>query len=107
MNYESGIDSVPRFDAHIEIYGQDKTIRIQWDTPFVKGLPVTLNVCENVNNGYRETQIRRTYEDPYTLELKAFHALVVNGTPVKTTAEDARNDTIIFQMIMRSSLNPV
>lgn len=107
VSYESGLDSVPRFDAHIEIYSQDKTIRVQWDTPYVKGLPVVLHVCENANNGYRETQIRRTYEDPYTLELKAFYALVVNGTPVKTTAEDAENDVRIFQMIVKNGFNPI
>jgi hypothetical protein len=26
--YESGIDSVPRFDAHLTVYGERKTVRI-------------------------------------------------------------------------------
>ena len=69
----------------------------------MKGLPVTLHIAENIDGAYRETMIRRTYEDPYTLELKELYGMVVDGKPVKTTAEDAMNDTKIFQMIMQAS----
>ncbi|EIT80759.1 hypothetical protein AO1008_07031 [Aspergillus oryzae 100-8] len=44
----------------------------------------------------------RTYEDPYTLQLKELYDWVVHGTPVKTTAEDAELDSHIFQMIMKA-----
>ena len=60
------MDSVPRFDALIEIYSQNKSVRIQYDTPYVGGPPTTLHTCEKDGDGYRETVIRRTYEDPYT-----------------------------------------
>lgn len=33
VTYESGIDLVPRFDAHLTIYGERKTVSIQYDTP--------------------------------------------------------------------------
>ncbi|KAJ1709744.1 NAD binding Rossmann fold oxidoreductase [Aspergillus flavus] len=102
VSYESGMDSVPRFDAHIEIYSQNKSVRIQYDTPYVKGLPTTLHISEKDGDGYRETIIRRTYEDPYTLQLKELYDWVVHGTPVKTTAEDAELDSHIFQMIMKA-----
>ena len=35
VTYESGIDSVPRFDAHLAIYGEKKTVSIHYDTPYV------------------------------------------------------------------------
>lgn len=73
VSYESGIDSVPLFDAHIEIYSQNKSVRVQYDTPYVKGLQTTLHICEKDGDGYRETIIRRTYEDPYTLQLKELY----------------------------------
>lgn len=103
MSYESGIDSVPRFDAHIEIYAHDKSVRIQYDTPYVKGLPTTLHISEKASEGYRETILRRTYEDPYTLQLKQLYQWVVHGRSVKTTAEDSLNDFKIFQMIMQAA----
>jgi predicted dehydrogenase len=33
VTYESGIDLVPRFDAHLAVYGEKKTVSIQYDTP--------------------------------------------------------------------------
>ncbi|KAJ9609299.1 hypothetical protein H2204_015564 [Knufia peltigerae] len=70
--YESGIDNIPRFDAHLEIYSSSKVIRVQYDTPYIKGLPVTMHIVENVDGAYHETTIRKTYEDPYTLERKNY-----------------------------------
>ena len=102
VSYESGIDNVPRFDAHLEIYSMAKSIHVQYDTPYVKGLPVTMHIRENDNGAYRETTVRRTYEDPYTLEMKALYELVMKGTPVKTTAEEAAQDLRIFQMVMKA-----
>src|SRR6516162_2076143 len=31
--FETGIDGIARFDAHLEVYGTDKVVRIQYDTP--------------------------------------------------------------------------
>ncbi|KXJ97327.1 hypothetical protein Micbo1qcDRAFT_200035 [Microdochium bolleyi] len=101
VSYESGLDKVPRFDAHLEIYSAEKTIRIQYDTPYVKGLPVTMHIVENASGAYRETIVRKTYEDPYTLELKRLYELVVEDKPVKTTPEDALQDLEVFGMIVK------
>lgn len=40
-----------------------------------------------------------SYEDAYTAELKAFHECVVNGMPIKTTAEDAASDLKLYEMM--------
>ncbi|EMD00747.1 hypothetical protein BAUCODRAFT_29104 [Baudoinia panamericana UAMH 10762] len=101
-SYESGIDEIPRFDAHLEVYSPTKQVTVQYDTPYVKGLPVTMTVRENVEGVYNERFVRKTYEDPYTLEMKQLHQLVTEGKAVKTTAEDAANDLRIFQMIMEA-----
>jgi len=107
--FESGINAVPVFDANIEVYSADKIVRVQYDTPYVKGLPVTMTIREKVDSlrpetdsfGYAERTVRRTYEDPYTLEMLEFYNCVVHGKPVKTTPEDARQDLEIFKMILQ------
>lgn len=38
VTYESGIDNVPGFDAHPAVYGKDKTVSLQYNTPYVKEL---------------------------------------------------------------------
>ncbi|KAF4994228.1 hypothetical protein FGRMN_5916 [Fusarium graminum] len=101
VSYESGIDNVPRFDAHLEVYSADKTVRLQYDTPYVKGLPVTMHITENANGAYKESTIRKSYEDPYTQEMKTFWEMVVEGKAAKTTVEDAMQDLELFKMAMR------
>ncbi|PLB46589.1 NAD binding Rossmann fold oxidoreductase [Aspergillus steynii IBT 23096] len=101
--YESGLDSIPRFDAHLEVYTAKKTVRLQYDTPYVKGLPITMHVAENVDGVFQKRTIRRTYEDPYTVELKELHAVVTGEKPVKTTAVDAKQDLEIFRMLVRAA----
>jgi hypothetical protein len=61
-----------------------------------------MHVQENIDGVYKESMIRRTYEDSYTIEMKELHALVVHGKAVKTTAEDAKKDLEIFRMLVRS-----
>ena len=106
VNYESGINDVPIFDAHLEVFSKTKIVKVQWDSPFVKGLPITMTVRENVDNtgAYRETVTRKTYEDPYTLQMRELYALVTEDKPVKTTIEDAAKDIDTFRMIMKAGV---
>lgn len=81
-------------------------MRVQYDTPYVRALPVTLHVTEGGGGAegegvLKQTSIRKTYEDPYTLELKEFWEFVVEGKPVKTTPKDALEDLELFRMILR------
>lgn len=87
------------------MYSARKTVRVQFDTPYVKGLPVTMHTAEKAEGGALKTSVvRTTYEDPYTREMKALYDWYVHGTPVKTTIEDAEKDLKIFGMMMGSNL---
>jgi predicted dehydrogenase len=105
--YESGLNEVPVFDAHIEVYGSDKIVRINYDTPYVKGLPTTMTVREKTTGPrgeecYQERYVRTTYEDSYTVEFKAWYESILSGQQTKTTIEDARQDVDLIQMLMRA-----
>ena len=103
VTYESGIHAVPEFDAHIEVYSQDKIVRVNYDTPYIKGLPITMTVRERVGQaGWQERMIRKTYEDAYTVEFLEMHDCVVNNREPKTSATDARKDVELFQMVLRA-----
>ena len=100
--YESGIDAVPRFDSHVTVYGAKKTVSIQYDTPFVKGLPIKVRVDER--NEFDEVvtrEILSSYEDAYTAELTELHACLTEGREIKTSAEDAINELRLFRMFYR------
>lgn len=60
-------------------------------------------VKETLPDGsYREATIRRTYEDPFLLELQEMHKWVTEGKAPKTTPTDARQDLEILGMLMKA-----
>ncbi|KAJ3946330.1 uncharacterized protein N0V96_004690 [Colletotrichum fioriniae] len=99
--YEMGIDSVLRFDSHVAVYGENKSVTICYDTPFVKGLGITVEIDELNEHGEKSHRsLQTSYEDAYTAELKEWYETVVHGKEVKTSAKDARDDLRLFKMMM-------
>ncbi|KAF4622711.1 hypothetical protein G7Y89_g14316 [Cudoniella acicularis] len=102
VTYESGIDGVPRFDAHLAVYGERKTVSIQYNTPYVKGLPIVVRVDELNEAGEASSrEILSSFEDAYTVELKSLHACFVEGKSIKTTAEDSLQDLKLFDLMYK------
>lgn len=100
VTYESGIDGVPDFDAHLAVYGERKRVMIKYDTPFVKGLAIKVTVWEVNEHGEMETrEVLGSYEDAYTAELLELYECIVNGKQIKTTVEDAMQDLKLYDMI--------
>jgi len=102
VTYETGMDQQGRFDAHIEVYASRKSVKVQYDTPYIRHLPTRWFVSETEGEHYRESVMRPTLTDPYTLELEHLHEAITGGRPVKTTPEDYKKDLLMFQMIMNS-----
>lgn len=102
VTYESGIDEVPDFDAHLAIYGEKKRILIKYDSPYGKGLPIKV-IVQEVNDA-REVQVREmlgSYEDAYTSEMQELYDCLVRGKPIKTTPQDAMQDLEIYAQMYR------
>lgn len=102
VTFETGLDKLRRFDAHIEVYGEEKSIRVQYNTPYIRHLPARLFTGETVGEAYVESEVRPTFKDPYTVELEHFYEVVVNGLEPKTPPEDFLLDLKLFQMIMQA-----
>lgn len=53
------------------MYGKNKTVSIQYDTPYIKGLPIKVKFDEINEHGEAVTRgILSSYEDAYTAEEK-------------------------------------
>ena len=100
--YETGVDEQRRFDAHLEVYGDTSSLRVQYDTPYIRHLPTTLVLDRTEGDGYQRTVLRPHLRDPYTHELEYFHAHVTSGEPVKTGPEDYVEDMELFVQIVRA-----
>jgi predicted dehydrogenase len=102
VTYETGVDDQLRFDAHIELYGASASLRIQYDTPYVRHLPTVLELERTVGDTYERSVIRPHLKDPYTHELEYFHEVVTTGRTPKTTPEDYVQDMELFADIIRA-----
>ncbi len=97
-HYETGIDTIPRFDAHLEVYGNTRTLRVQYDTPYVRNLPTRLHVVEaNGNGGVVEHGVHPTWGDAFVTEWQAFYGNVMERRTPKTSPADFRQDLELFR----------
>ncbi len=101
VSYETGVDEQLRFDAHLEVYGDTASLRVQYDTPYVRHLPTTLVVEETVGDAFRTSITRPHLKDPYTHELEYFHEVATSGTAPKTGPEDFVEDLDLFIELIR------
>ncbi len=97
---ETGVDEQRRFDASIEVYGESKSLRVQYDTPYIRHLPTTLVIQETVGDAFTESVIRPTFKDPYSHELEYFHDVLIQVLTPKTTPEDFMEDLRLMGMIV-------
>ena len=97
---ETGVDDQVRFDAHIEVYGSSRSVRIQYDSPYIRHLPTTLIIQETNGDALEKRVVRPTFKDPYTHELEYFHAVATEGLTPKTTPEDFTQDLRLIHQIV-------
>lgn len=102
VSFETGIDHNRRFDAHIQVYGEEKEIRVQYDTGYIRQLPTRLFLNETKGEAFEERELRPTFTDPYTLELQHFHDVVTHNVQPKTSAEDFLHDLELFKLIINA-----
>ncbi|KAI5240435.1 NAD(P)-binding protein [Aureobasidium subglaciale] len=101
VTYESGIDGVPEFDAHLAVYGENKRVTIFYDSPYIKTQkPVLVRVQEVNDAGEVQTrEIISSFEDAFATEFQDMHDCLVNGKEIKTSAEDAINELKLYDLM--------
>ena len=96
--FETGIDNIPRFDAHLEVYGLERIVRVQYDTPYVRNLPIRLFVTEaNGKGGVVERVEHPVWGDAFVSEWQAFYENVAEKHMPKTSPADFRQDLELFR----------
>ncbi|TDE59709.1 Gfo/Idh/MocA family oxidoreductase [Nonomuraea mesophila] len=102
VTYETGVDDQLRYDTYIEVYGAAGTMKVQYDTPYVRHFPTTLHLELTDGDSYERSVRRPHLKDPYTYELEHFHDAVTTGAAPKTTPEDYVQDMELFADIIRA-----
>lgn len=95
--FETGVNAVARFGAHLEVYGDDRTVRVNYETPYVRNLPVRLVVTEaNGESGVTERVVHPGWGDSFVVEWQAFADNLAQKREPKTSPADFRQDLELF-----------
>ncbi|HVZ00919.1 MAG TPA: Gfo/Idh/MocA family oxidoreductase [Dongiaceae bacterium] len=100
--YEALIDNVARFDARIEVIADRQQLVLNYDTPYVRNLPTRLEITRSSDTETGTEIVGPIYEDPFRIELDAFHDCVEKGTAPKTSLRDSIDDLRLFADIARA-----
>lgn len=78
----------------------------QYDSPYVKGLPITVEVEEVNDHGeIQKRTVLSSYEDAYTAQFQVLHESLTNGKPIKTDLVDALQDLRLYDLLYQSWLS--
>lgn len=101
--YECMIGDVVRFEAGMEINTRWKRIAFEYPTPYIRNLPMRLEVQESTPTGNQLTVHGPFHQDPFDVELRAFHAACVEGAVNRTPPEDSAADLDLFAAIIAAA----
>ena len=100
--FETGIDHIARFDAHLEVYGDEQVVRVQYDTPYFRNSPIRLLTMEtNGQGGVSNRTSHPAWGDPFVEEWKAFYKNVIKNQVPKTDPTDFAQDLELFTEMAR------
>lgn len=104
--FDTGVDSIARFDANLEVFGGRKYVRVQYDTPYVMNLPIRLYIGEpNGRHGVVEQMVHPAWGDPFVNEWMALYDNITLRCTPKTSIADYRQDLVLFQEMARLMRN--
>lgn len=100
--YRAVITDIAEFDAGIDVLTSNQRFRLDYDTPYIRYLPTRLRITTSDDAATGEEIVGPVYEDPFRIELDAFHDAVAHGAPHRTTLEDAAEDLRLFAEVARA-----
>lgn len=96
-HFETTLNNIAKFDVGLSVTGENQIVRIQYDTPYVRNLPVRVFVTEsNGQGGVIERAIHPTWGDAFVAEWRAFYDNVTEHKEPKTSPSDFRKDLELF-----------
>ncbi len=97
--YEIVIDNIARVDAYVEIMGEYKSLKLCYDTPYIRNLPTSLEIQESTENYNKKTIKGPFYSDPFKEELLHFYDVITKNTAMKTPLSDATLDIRLAEQV--------
>lgn len=101
-SYEACVTDIPVFDAGIEILTDATRYDLTTDTPYIRNLPTRLTITTAGPDGACKEVLGPFHEDPFRIQLDAFHDAIALGAPVRSTLADALDDLELIAKTART-----
>lgn len=99
--FETGVDSIPRFDSCLEIYTATDVIRVDFTTPYIRHQPAVLTHLSAVPPaGFASSTRTPSRTDTFVIEWQALHRHLNAGSKPRNSIADARLDLVLFRDMM-------
>lgn len=98
--YECMIGDVVRFEAGFEINARYDRLAFEYPTPYIRNLPMVLDIQHSTDDDNTLSRLGPFYQDPFDVELRAFHAAITQGGENRTPPSDSLADLDLFAAIV-------
>lgn len=90
------LPGVPDYRERITAYCRDRILELTFPSPYLRHVPTRLTERrpDGSTAGLETVDDRVSYEEAFRTELRAFHASITTGAPVRASAEAARADLV-------------
>ena len=86
------VPSLADYRERISFYFDDGVLELEFPSPWLNHQPTRLTVKKSDGHTLFTEDVRSGFEEAFIEELKGFWSAIVEGTPVRNTAEQARRD---------------
>jgi len=88
------LPGVADYRERITAYCRDRILELTFPSPYLRHFPTRLveRRSDGSTAGLETIDYRVSYEEAFRAELRAFHASITTGAPVRATVEGARDD---------------
>lgn len=90
------LPGVPDYRERVTAYCRDRILELTFPSPYLRYVPTRLveRRSDGSAAGLRTIEYRVSYEEAFRDELRAFHASITTGAPVRASVEAARADLV-------------
>jgi predicted dehydrogenase len=90
------LPGVADYHERITAYCRDRILELTFPSPYLRHFPTRLveRRSDGTTAGLETVETRVSYEEAFRNELRAFHASITTGAPVRGTVEAARADIV-------------
>lgn len=87
---------LPDYRERITLYFDDASLELEFPSPWLNHQPTRLIIRRGDGHRLSTQDIRTGYEEAFVEQLKGFWSAIVDGTPVRNTAEHAARDMTLL-----------